>query len=380
MACVRGWSQYVWDFESGSKHENDLGRYVSHGAMFIIPEEGLVGSSQDLDRGYHWGFLPGATTKALPVEETVFKYVATPKYLECKHRNYTDETFCGGVTMAGNGFFSMKLHDTVAPDDERILFDDSFRATKSYFFVDGNIYCLGNGIENTDERFATATTLFQNTADFEPKLENGVIHDVNGNTYVVGDQRVEIQRGEQKSWGKGGKPSKGANTRAWINHGKAPKGVAYEYMVAVNAKQENPHVPFKVLQKDSTAHIIGHISPIRPITAYAIFEPENFKGQGVISAVDTPLLLMAATNEAALKLAVADPDLRLEKWGHNMSFMPREIVHAEGKAHTASITLDGEWKLAQKIDGVKAKATRGKTTVHIELQHGLTKELLFKKD
>jgi len=381
MACVRGWSQYIWDFESGSKHENDLGRYVSHGALFIIPEEGLVDSAQDLDTGYHWGFLPGATTKALPVEETVFKYIATPKYLECKHRNFTDETFVGGVSMAGNGFFSMVMHDTVSPDDERILFDDSFRATKSYFFVDGNIYCLGTGIENTDERFATATTLFQNTADFEPKLQNGVIRDANGNAYVlIGEPKLEVERGEQKSWAKGGKPSKGANTRAWINHGKAPNGAAYEYMVAVDAKQENPHVPFEVLQKDNVAHVIGHISPARPITAYAVFEPAKFEGQGVISAVDTPLLLMVGQNDVALKLAVADPDLRLEKWGHNMSFMPREIVHAEGKAHTSTITLDGEWKLSHKVEGAKAKAKRGKTTVRIQLQHGLTKELLFKKD
>ena len=379
MACVRGWSQYVWDFEAGSKHENDLGRYVSHGAMFIIPEEGLVASAQDLDVGYHWGFLPGATTKALPVEETVFKYVATPKYLECKHRNYTDETFCGGVSMAGNGFFSMVMHDTVAPDDERILFDDSFRATKSYFFVDGNIYCLGTDIENSDERFSTATTLFQNTADFNTELKDGVIRDANGNAYVlVGDPRVEIERGEQKSWAKGGKPSKGANTRAWINHGKAPKDAGYEYMVAVNAERENPHVPFKVLQKDSVAHIVGHTSPARPITAYAVFEPKSFKGQGVISAVDTPLLLMSGQNEVALKLAVADPDLRLEKWGHNMSFMPREIVHAEGRPHIATITLNGAWRLAEEVEGVKVGAKHGKTTVHVELQHGLTKELLFR--
>ena len=378
MAGVRGWSQYIWDFESGSNHENDLGRYISHGALFIIPEEGLVGSAQDLDTGYHWGFLPGATTKALPVEETVFKYVATEKYLECKHRNFTDETFCGGVSMAGNGFFSMKLHDTVTPDDERILFDDSFRATKSYFFVDGNIYCLGTGIENTDERFATATTLFQNTTDFEPKLENGVVRDANGNAYILlGGEKVELERGEQKSWAKGGKPSKGENTRAWINHGKAPKAGTYEYMVAVNAKQTAPNVPFEVLQKDSVAHVIGHINPLRPITAYAVFEPENFKGVGVVSAVDTPLLLMAGQNDVALKLAVADPDLRLEKWGHNMSFMPREIVHAEGKAHTATITLEGEWKLSKKVDGVKAKTKRGKTIVHVELQHGLSRELLF---
>ncbi|QHI69323.1 chondroitinase family polysaccharide lyase [Tichowtungia aerotolerans] len=379
MAAVRGWSQYVWDFESGSKSENDLGRYLSHGALFIISEEGFVKSAQDLDTGYHWGFLPGATTKALPVEETVFKYVATPKYLECKHRNYTDETFCGGVNMAGNGFFSMKLHDTVAPDDERILFDDSFRATKSYFFVDDRIYCLGTGIENTDERFSTATTLFQNTTDFEPQLNDGLIRDATGNAYVlIGNPEIEIFRGDQNSYGKGRKPCSGPNVRAWINHGKAPSDASYEYMVAVNGA--SPSVPFEVLQKDSTAHIIDHRSSVRPITAYAVFEPENFKGQGVIAAVDTPLLLMSATNSAALKLAVADPDLRLKKWGHNMSFMPREIVQAEAEPHTASITLAGEWKLQQAVDGVEIIPGGGQTGVRIELQHGLAEELLFVRD
>jgi len=374
MVGVRGWSQYVWDFESGSNHENDLGRYVSHGAMFIIPEEGLVGSSQDLDTGYHWGFLPGATTKALPVEDTVFKYVATPKYLECKHRNYTDETFCGSVKMGGNGFFSMKLHDTVAPDDERILFDDSFRATKSYFFVDNKIYCLGTGIENTDERFATATTLFQNTTDFEPKFSNGVTRDANGNAYIVpGDQKLEVERGEQTSWGKGFEPCKGPNVRAWINHGKAPKNASYEYMIAVDANPGNPAVPFHVLRKDSVAHIIDHDD----LTAYAVFEPTKFLGCGVVEATDTPLLLMTKGTDDGLMLAVCDPDLRLKKWGHNMSFMPREIVHAEAEAYTAMITLAGEWKLSSPEEGVEVAHSTGITTIWITLQHGLTRELLF---
>lgn len=380
MAGVRGWSQYVWDFESGSKHENDLGRYVSHGAMFIIPEAGLVGSHQDLDTGYHWGFLPGATTKALPVEETVFKYVATEKYLECKHRNYTDETFCGSVKMAGNGFFSMKMHDTVGPDDERILFDDSFRANKSYFFVDNNIYCLGSDIENTDKRYSTATTLFQNTVELDAEFTNGTIRDANGTVYVVsGDQKVVVERGEQASWRKGGKPSKGANTRAWIDHGTAPTDGSYEYMVAVNANEAQPHVPFKVLRQDSVAHIIEHTKSVRPITAYAIFEPEAFEAEGSIAAVDTPLLLMTAENEVALKLAVADPDLRLEKWGHNMSFMPRDITHAEAKKHTATITLAGNWKLSTEVAGVELVAGKGKTQLKVELQHGLTKEILLMK-
>ncbi|MBI9020279.1 MAG: hypothetical protein JEZ10_03360, partial [Verrucomicrobia bacterium] len=380
MAAVRGWSQYVWDFESGSKNENNLGRYLSHGALFLIPEEGLKESSQNINLGYHWGFLPGATTKALPVEKTVFDYVATEKYLECKHRNYTDETFVGGVKLGQNGFFSMKLHDTVSPDEERILFDDSFRATKSYFFVDDKIYCLGTGIENSDERFNTVTTLFQNTADAEAAFENGVIRDVNGNVYVVPDgQNVKVLKSEQDSYRRSRSDlvsCSGPNVRAWIDHGAAPAGAAYEYMVAVNSTEAVPMVPFNVLQKDSTAHIIQNSQ----VTAFAVFEPARFKGEGVVSSLDTPLLLMTEEQEDTLKLGIADPDLRLKKWGHNMSFMPGDIVHAEGLAHTAKITLAGRWALQTPADGIRVRTGwfRNRTTLSVPLQHGLTKELELK--
>jgi chondroitin-sulfate-ABC endolyase/exolyase len=376
MAAVRGWSQYVWDFESGSKHENDLGRYVSHGALFIIPEEGFMGSAQDFDTGYHWGFLPGATTKALPVEETVFQYVVTPKYLECKHRNYTDETFVGGVKLGKNGFFSMKLHDTVAPDDERILFDDSFRATKSYFFVDDNIYCLGTGIENSDERYHTITTLFQNTIDVKLHIkDNGVYRDANGNAYVVPrEQTVFVRKAEQDSYrSEKGRllTCSGPNIRAWIDHGKAPVNGSYEYMIAVQPDTDTPEIPFRVLKKDRTAHIVQH----NDLMACAIYDPETFTGKGVIETVDTPLLILCEESAQQLELAVADPDLRLEKWGHNMSFMPGEIVHAEAKPHHATIRLSGKWELLSTAPGVHVTHVGGDTMLKVGLQHGLTREL-----
>ncbi len=380
MAAVRGWSQYIWDFESGSKHENDLGRYISHGAMYILPENGYLGSSQNLDLGYHWGFLPGATTKEIPVEKTIFKYVATLKYLECKHRNFTDETFVGGVKLGQSGFFSMKLHDTVAPDDERILFDDSFRATKSYFFVGNKIYCLGTGIENTDTRFNTVTTLFQNTSDaIDPKINNGVLHDVNGNAYVVPNgQRIKMTKSVQESYNRVSSKlvkNSGPNVRAWLDHGKAPSGESYEYMIAVQSEEEVPTVPFKVLQKDSNAHILQH----NTLTAYAIFEPGRFKGLGAVNAVDTPLLIMTREQDDRLRLSVADPDLRLKKWGHNMSFMPTDILQAEAEPHTARIILKGNWSLVSKIDGIVIVHEEDNTIIEATLQHGLTKELVLRK-
>ena len=106
----------------------------------------------------------------------------------------------------------------------------------------------------------------------------------------------------------------------------------------------------------------------------------RFDGLGVVATVDTPLLLITEQAGDTLDLAVADPDLRLEKWGHNMSFMPREIVHAEGQPHTASITLSGDWKLDKPVEGVELLPMIGKTQLKVTLQHGLTKELLLTKD
>jgi chondroitin-sulfate-ABC endolyase/exolyase len=398
MAAVRGWSQYVWDFESGSQHENDMGRYLSHGALFLFTDGdpiSLKGSASDMEKGYHWAFLPGATTKALPMKDVVFKYEAVPKYLECKHRNYSDETFVGGVTLGGNGFFSMKLHDTVAPDEDKTIFDDSFRAVKSYFFVDNEIYCLGSGVECKDSRYSTVTTVFQNTLNGETVpfalkpgeetgLDGGVLRDIPGNAYfITKGQNVRVLQSVQESFkrSKGGLlASDGPNYRAWIDHGKAPTAGSYEYLVAVKpdaaqVKKLTDKVPFTVLQKNKDAHVIQ--CPEKGLTAYAVFEPAKALPNGLINSVDTPLLVMTEAQKNSVKLAVADPDLRLKKWGHNMSFMPSEIVNPEAQAHTATITLNGKWKLAAPVEGVKIHSAGwfgGKTIVETVLQHGLTKE------
>ena len=405
MAAVRGWSQYVWDFESGSKNENNLGRYLSHGALFLFTDGdpiSLKGSSSDMEKGYHWAFLPGATTKALPMKEVIFKYEATPKYLECKHRNYSDETFVGGVALGGNGFFSMKLHDTVAPDDDKTIFDDSFRAVKSYFFVDNEIYCLGSGIECADSRYSTVTTVFQNTLKGEQLplavkpgeetgLDGGVLRDIPGNAYFIPKgQNVRVLQSMQESFKRGKKEelvaSDGSNFRAWIDHGKAPSGGSYEYLIAVKpdeaqVKRLAGKLPFTVLQKNKAAHIIQ--CPEKGLTAYAMFEPAQTLPEGLINSVDTPLLAMVEAQKDTVKLAVADPDLRLKKWGHNMSFMPKEIENAEGLAHTASITLNGKWELATPVEGVKIRSAgwfSRKTVVEAVLQHGLTKECVLVRD
>ena len=69
------------------------------------------------------------------MSEVYYDVVPTSRYIEGKHRNFTRNTFVGGVThLEGQGMFAMELEDTVAPDERKTLFDDSFRFKKSYFF------------------------------------------------------------------------------------------------------------------------------------------------------------------------------------------------------------------------------------------------------
>nr|BAB91369.1 heparinase [Niallia circulans] len=159
---VKGWSQYVFDFESQAPKaadsaqkalagQNVFGRYASYGAMQVMAAGDPINKANNgygLDNGWDWNRWPGATTIRLPWER-----LGVSKDRP-QTRSFTDQTFVGGVESEGkDGIFAMKLHDTV--------YDKSFRAEKSVFFLDNEVIALGSGIHNDDGAHSTETTLFQ---------------------------------------------------------------------------------------------------------------------------------------------------------------------------------------------------------------------------
>ncbi|MCZ0953947.1 MAG: hypothetical protein OXJ56_15370, partial [Rhodospirillaceae bacterium] len=413
-ATVRGWSRYVWDWESGSRNENPYGRYLAFGSLLLFTRGeplSLEASGIDLDGGFHWAYAPGATTKALPMDQITYELKPSADYPEGRHRNFSNETFVGGVSHGGrDGFFAMNLHDTV-PADGGPLFDGSFRATKSFLFVDNQVIALGSGIANDDTDYPTITTLFQSTtsngvAEIDgavvgdahlERYDGGVFTDPQGNYYVVSSgQSVVLEQSDQDSLvpqriaevGADGSapahlPVTAPHVKAWLDHGMAPESGSYEYQILIRSDPEtarslsaNPN--YHVHRHDDTAHIVEHAD--KGLTAYALFAPQGDL-PGAVEAVDTPLLLMAGQSGHALRLSVADPDLRLGVWPRNMSRMPDRIRNQPGQSHVAEIKLAGDWTLQHPHpDAIVTEAADRQTAVRIRLDHGLTRELQFRRN
>ena len=204
MVSMKGWSKYVWDFESSGRN-NPLGRYLSYGSMLIYGSGDPVGreASGIVRDGWDWSMWPGTTAVRLSHGE--LKH-------EGRDRNFSDETFVGGVNIEGrNGVFALKLHDTEH--------NTSFRAVKTVFCFDDVLVCLGSGIENDDGEHATVTPLFQASVSEDrstgvdgesvlavpymfagTKGQTAWVMDAVGNGYVIPDgEGLRVQREVQVS-------------------------------------------------------------------------------------------------------------------------------------------------------------------------------------
>lgn len=401
-ATVRGFSKYVWDWESGHKIENPYGRYMSFGALLLFSRGTpltLEASGIDLDGGFHWSFVPGATTKALSMEKMTYEIDPTPDYVEGKHRNFTNDRFLGGVSLDDrNGFFAMSMHDTV-PSEGAPLFDESFGFHKSFLFVDNEIIALGSGISSDDTDHNVITTLFQNKltkaqfAEMSPtgpeRFDGGRFTDQVGNHYIVPHgNRVIVEATVQKSLKPGKRSPIGRahdivsapHIKAWIDHGRSPDEQEYEYKIIVQPDipggAQAPQPPtYRVHQKDKAAHIVEHRGPA--IMAYALFQPATDL-PGIVNSTDTPLLIMTSRNEGRLRISIADPDLRLGHWPRNMSHMPRDIRNQPAKSHTAEVRVAGHWRFAASdSNSLEIRHDSESTILQVPLGHGLTRQFLL---
>ena len=84
----------MWDYESSAGGENPLGRYLSYGSMLIYASGNPVGreASGIVRDGWDWSMWPGTTVIRLSHEQ--LKH-------EGRDRNFSDETFVGGVNIEG---------------------------------------------------------------------------------------------------------------------------------------------------------------------------------------------------------------------------------------------------------------------------------------
>lgn len=383
--AVKGYNAYVWDYETGHKGENNLGRYLSFGSILALkgdPRNAMNRAGIDQNKGFHWAYLPGATTKALPIEKVYHVNKPTSKYKEGYHRSFAQTTFASGLSAQGkNGIYAMELRDDVGPDKDKSLFDDSFRARKSYFFFDDQIVCLGSNITNNDARYSTITTLFQTNLQgkelsealpwvngkqvaqkmpSQNSFQGAVISDIQDIQYVVAKDSdpVVVDYSDQKSLqnvkGKYN-PITTPHAKAWIDHGKAPKNGKYCYTMLMNQTKKEAatyaqNVPYQIMEQDKVAHIVYHKT--KGTYAFVIFDQNKYTAHGKLISVNRPLMAYLQETPNRMMLTVANPDANLAKWNHNMSFMPNSIVHANATAQMVELKLEGKWKLEGVSDEV----------------------------
>ena len=348
---VKGFNRFVWDFE-GTYSENPHGIFASHGSMLIANSEEVL-KAHDVNEGWDWAKIPGATTMSLTVKETRLK----------TQRNFSPQSSAGGVTFQGpeplsSGVFGMDFHQPnyVFLDKNHAYPNIKLYFKKSVFFYENLLVCLGSNVrmENGPGK-AAQTTLFQdklvrgsstffikvdgvkkdNSSPFSamtpysPSGANGytTLVDTKGNSYYIPRSsapslKVHVQN--QMSESQSGKPSSGDYATAWLEHSSV--NGHYEYAILVTpsrphtaettwALQEDKQLLYEVLQQDDKAHVVKfNAAPdsravISPLYGYVIFQSTTTLPHGPIKAVNKQCRIIVGETLEELFLSISYPDL-----------------------------------------------------------------------
>ncbi|MEG1586600.1 MAG: chondroitinase family polysaccharide lyase, partial [Bacteroidales bacterium] len=184
MVSLKGHNAHVWNSEIYAK-DNRYGRYQGYGAVEILnADKGDRKQNCFVEDGWDWNRIPGTTTIHLPIEELESPLPGTLMVR-------SGDTFSGSSALEGkHGLFAIALQER----DYR-NFTADFTARKSVFCFDNRLICLGSDISNSNSKYGTETTLFQNWLPTNPekqlvqvlksKTGKEVVVDMNGNCYQL---------------------------------------------------------------------------------------------------------------------------------------------------------------------------------------------------
>lgn len=406
LVTVAGHSRYLWAAEiyQGCNH---YGRYLTYGSLQLLGDGHPVSAfgSGFRQEGWDWCHIPGTTALEIPMEQMKADIRNVDTFSGYEEMLLSDEAFVGGVSHEGrNGLFAMKLHD-------HDKYNGSLRARKTFFLFDNRVVCLGSDITNRADG-GVHTTLFQNYLEhpgdaievngeritsfpYERTLSGGaVLRDNLRNLYVVPQGRVCVGKRLQHSLHEEtDAPTENNFAAAWIDHGRgAVDDGGYEYLMVVHATPDEAsryaaELPFEVLQRDSSAHIVRDRQT--GIVGYALFRGGEV-GRGWIDRVSMPVLVMTGGGEEQLTVSVADPDLRFYEGPSDELFdddgcrIERSIYSREwidnpsGESHP-EVTLRGHWQPAGPVEGCRTELAGENTVVTFTCREGATSEVKLKR-
>ncbi len=382
MLTLKGYNTDVWASEIYT-HDNRYGRYLSYGSVQLIEGDSAEESGYVQD-GWDWNRIPGVTAVHLP-----FDLLESPNKGTLMERN--DSRFPGVSSLEGrNGCLAFTYVEKDRPN-----FCAGATATKSVFCFDNRIVHVGTGISN-DAQYPTETVLFQTalesenveidindfyTTDFPyayERREHGpvVLTDVKDNYYIIRDgcglnveKKLQASSDDTKK-----KTGRGAFASAWINHGIAPKGASYEYLLLVKptmkeVSRSSRKLPYKVLQADNVAHVVKDVPT--GITAYVSYGGYGSK-KTTVAAIEAETIVMERMREdGSLVMSICTPDLGITEKAYTTPQASQPLIR--------TVTLNGNWKLAAGNSQVKLSAMEGQTEVMVTCLHGQPVEFVLVK-
>lgn len=339
MAAVRGNSKYVWDWECLSSGQ--LGRYLGRGSITVYT--GSLSESGLQWKGWDWAHIPGTTAPVLSFAQL------DPIPIKDASRHFTDQGAVGGMSFGDNGAFMMRFADTTY--DKTLAFDQTL------FFVDRTILVLGNNIRSKNPGDAVHTTVFQRAlrdsgkrptviggeavygADYAKTDNSGALtvrDSCNIGYWFPDSSKLKIFRHRQNFPSeKYGRETGGEDffELAYFDHGAAPKGDDYEYAILIEGEQKP--VDYKVLRKDTVAHIVEFAA--RKLTVSAVFSAVE-KLEGRVAGVSEAALVAITEQNNELNLTVAAVD-----FGKNWAVQKDKTVI--NKPNSLILTLNGRYRL-----------------------------------
>lgn len=348
---VKGYSRYIWDYESGARNENIYGRWMSNGHLEFFDFRNGNRSFNPSDELYDWNHITGTTSKILPLKKLAYNSKSTD------HRNYTDQSFLAGVHEAdGVSMFSVRLHDMYS--------DTSFRADKSFFFFEDMVLCLGSGVSSSDRNNVVATTIFQNLSGQGKQKEDAVYEDPSF-AYVIKEGNVVFAE-------------EGKRTVAFIDHGTAPHDGGYEYYMLKDksaAASVLEKSPVEVLRRDAVAHIV---SRDRFVCAALFKEGVTFEGM-TVESTNVPLAyVLEDKGNGCYNLNLCEPDMR-RAWKLNMNDLSLDEVSQEEKAFETTVTISGRFEIVGENPDVKVEMAGDRTRLTLTTVRARNHEIQIKK-
>lgn len=359
LVSIKGFSQYIWDFESSST-ENIYGRYLSYGHIEysdLVNHYRSFDIKSDLGASWDWRMIPGTTGKVLSAANFDFNKLQ-------KHRNFSSSTFLGGIGFDDRcAIFTNRLHDNT--------FDNSFYADKSVFVFDNVFYCMGSGIKSRSTTVPFNTTLFQNKLSANPfylngseilsnveKVSNATVKDNFGNTYIVNDGLLSVKKGTNYCL-------------AYIDHGTVVDNAKYGYtwLIQADEKQVNEYKlssPIQILEQDATAHAVYHAG--EKILAASVFEANTILSLMQLREVSVPMIvMMKESSDGLYDLAFSNPDMDRDIGYPSFPASNNDVNESKaavpGTISTISLKLNGVFQKADMNNAVNVTSENGITTV-----------------